>query len=570
MDDRARLAEIFEEMAVFLDLNGENVFKVRTFQNAARFLGTSPMTLDEIIGAPPKGFGKSLIEKVEEFKNSGSVAQLDELRSSVPSGVLDLLRVQGLGPKKVRILFEEEKITSLDQLEKACRENRIQGLKGFGEKSQENILQGISFLKRFKGQFLYSQAEQAAREMIEFLHEKGGDIPIVPAGSLRRCKETVRDIDILAATDGHEALIARFLEFPGIEKVLASGDTKSSVLLGNGLQVDLRVVPPDSFGPALCHFTGSKEHNTRMRVLAIEQGMKLNEYGLYKDEKAPPMATEEEVFQALGLEFIPPELREGLDEIEWARNRTLPKLVEIGNLVGTLHCHTRASDGSGTPEEMVLSASRLGLKWLGISDHSRSARFANGLDLDRLMDQWETIDAVNSSSPPVRLLKGIECEILADGGLDYPDHILAKFDFVIAAVHTHFTMPREEATRRVLKALENPFVDVLAHPEGRLLLNRESLDMDYDEVFRTCAARGIAIEINSQPLRLDADWRRIRSLGEAGPMFVITPDAHTPPDIANIRYGLGIARKGGLPAASLLNSLSEGKFLEHIRKRRKR
>ena len=570
MEERERLVDLLRELATLLELGGENPFKIRAYEGAVRFLETSPLPLSAIQADPPKGFGKGLLEKVDEFQRTGGLAEVDRLKASFPAGVFDLLRVQGLGPKKVKHLFEELGIASLEQLEQACRQDRLLGVKGFGEKSQANILQGLSFLKTFKGQFLYAEAEAEAARLVGFLRERlGPDLPLEVAGSLRRRKEVVKDVDLLAASDGPAAVMAAFLAWPGKARVLAEGETKSAIVLASGLQVDLRVVPPDSFGPALCYFTGSKEHNTQVRGLAQDLGCKLNEYGLYRDGKASPMATEEEVYQALGLPFIPPELREGLDEIELARAGRLPDLDGEADLRGALHAHSTFSDGRATVAEMAAAAKKLGWSWFGLSDHSRSAHYAHGLEVDRVREQWAVIDDLNARSRKFQVLKGIESDILADGGLDYPREVLEGFDFVVASVHAQMSMPAAEMTKRVLVALENPFTAVLGHPTGRLLLEREGFGIDLEAVLGACVRLGVAVEINANPHRLDLDWRRIRAWRESGLRFVIGPDAHEPAGLAHVRLGVGLARKGGLTRESLLNCLDADEARAALRARRR-
>ncbi|HOY65528.1 MAG TPA: DNA polymerase/3'-5' exonuclease PolX [Candidatus Ozemobacteraceae bacterium] len=569
MEAREKLAELFDEMAGLLELAGANPFKIRAYQNAARTLQTNPVPLQQLLDEPPKGFGASMCGHVKEFLETGRVAERDQLEASFPPGLFGMMRVPGLGPKKVRLLYDQLGIDDLEKLEAACRGGNIAGLKGFGEKTAANILNGIEFIRRFAGRFLLATARETADQVMAWLKREAPGAEYHVAGSLRRCRETVKDIDILAATDGGSAVMAAFLRLPGIVRVVGTGETKTSVVLESGMQVDLRVVPPESLGPALCHFTGSKEHNTLMRSLALSKRLKLNEYGLYDGETAAPMATEQEVYEALGLSWVAPELREGMDEIEWAGNGRLPVLVEAKDLRGAIHAHTNASDGAVSLEEMAEAAAGFGWSWLGISDHSVSAHYAHGIDEVAIERQWREIDAWNAAhGRRCRLLKGIESDIRADGALDYPPETLAGFDFVIASVHSGFTMPREEMTRRVIRAVENPFTSVLGHPEGRLLLAREGYEIDIERVLDACVANRVAVEINAQPQRLDLDWRHIRAWRDRGLTFVIGPDAHDPASLEYIRYGLGIARKGGLEARHLLNALSGGELLDWLRKAR--
>jgi DNA polymerase (family 10) len=568
MDNREVFIGMLEEMAILLELAGENPFKIRAYENAGRLLANTPQALEDLIESPPKGIGAGLQEKLREFQQTGLIAELSELKSRFPATLFDLLKIQGVGPKKVKTLFEDLHIATLTDLETACRENRLESVKGFGKKTQENILRGIQRVKRFKGLFLFSEAEQVAEAVCAYLRQAFPDQLFQIAGSLRRCKEVVKDVDILAASAAPAALMKHFVAYPQQARILQEGETKSAIQLESGLQIDLRVVPPDCFGPALCHFTGSKEHNTRMRSLANAQGKKLNEYGLFENGRALPLKTETDVFAALGLPYIAPELREDLGEIEWAQQQSLPPLVERSDLIGAVHCHSTFSDGMGTLEQMAAAAQTAGLRWFGIADHSRSAFYARGMEPERVLEQWKAIDELNASLKGFRLLKGIESDILPDGGLDYQTHLLEGFDFVIASIHSSFSMTAAEMTDRILKAVANPFTDILGHPTGRLLLAREEYSIDLDRILQACLEHQVIVEINANPIRLDLDWRKVRQWRDSGLKFVICPDAHSPNGIADIRYGLGVARKGGLRADNLLNSVDVDEFRGAIRRRR--
>lgn len=558
MESRERLMALFEEMADLLELADANPFKVRAYRNAARTLQTQPVPLKQLLDSPPKGFGEAMCRHVGEFIEGGRLVEMEELKASFPKGLFEMMRVPGLGPKKVRLLLDRLGIDGLAKLEAACGDGRIAALRGFGEKSVKNIIEGIELVRKFSGRFLYTDAEAVVNRVLDWLRREAPGAEYHVAGSYRRCRETVGDLDVLASTDGGPAVMTAFLRFPGASKTIASGETKSSLLLENGLQIDLRVVPPESLGPALCYFTGSKEHNTQMRSLALSKGLKLNEYGLYDGETAPSMATEREVYEALGLAWVAPELREGMGEVEWAGTGKLPALVGPEDLKGAIHAHTTASDGLEELDGMAAGARALGWSWLGISDHSMSAHYAGGLDPAAIGKQWHEIDAWNRTHAGggLVLLKGIESDIRPDGSLDYAEELLEGFDFVIASIHSGFTMPRDEMTRRVIKAVESPFTRVLGHPEGRLLLAREGYGIDLDRVLEACVANRVAVEINSQPQRMDLDWRRIRAWRDRGLMFVIGPDAHDRESLAYTRFGLGIARKGGLEAGQLLNSMT--------------
>ncbi len=568
MEDRLELIGMFEEMAVLCELAGENPFKARAFDKAARTLQALDLPLGQVLAEPPAGFGKGLLDKIREFLQTERLSELDELRSRFPATLFDLLKVQGLGPKKVKQLYETLQIADLDSLEKACHAHQIKELKGFGAKTEEKILAGIEAVKRFRGQFRRFEVEPIAAAMVTALTRKFPGMPCEVAGSFRRRKEIVRDLDLLAASDAPIPVMKAFVGLPGIRQVLQEGETKSAVILDNGLQVDLRVVPPESYGPALCHFTGSKEHNIRMRQIAQARGLKLNEYGVFRGEVTEPMTTEGEVFEALGLPFIEPELREDLGEIEWAQQRRLPRLITRSNLRGTLHAHTTASDGTATLAGMADAAAERGLQWLGISDHSRSSGYVNGLSIERVEEQWHQIDELNRRRSDIRLLRGIECDLLTDGSLDYPPEVLAKFDFIVVSAHSHFALSRDEMTSRFLKAVANPFTDILGHPTGRILLERDEYAIDLDAVLQACIKHRVIIEINANPYRLDLDWRKVRQYRDSGLMFCITPDAHNPEGLDDLRFGVDVARKGGLEAAHLINTLTAEQLLQFIQSRR--
>jgi DNA polymerase (family 10) len=564
------LAAILAELAIFLELKGENPFKIKAYRQAARTLEASSQTLEETLKQPPAGFGKGLQEKLAEFSATGHIKEHDELQREIPAGFLDLLAIQGLGPKKIRVLHETLGITSLDTLEQAIQKNLLVPLKGFGAKSQANIRDGLAFVREGKGKFLLIEAEMIAGEILEYLRRRFPELPILVAGSLRRRKEVVKDADLLVGSDASAPIMQALVAHPRVDRVLSQGDTKASVLMLDGLQVDLRVVPPESMGTALCHFTGSREHNTRLRALALQQGMKLNEYGLYKDETTAAYAEEADVFAALGLPPIPPELREDMGEIEWAQRGEIPVLVEEHDLKGILHIHTTASDGRCTLEEIAEAAATQGYSYAGICDHSQSAHYAGGLSIEEVKAQWQAIDDWNRRHSPFRLLKGIECDIRPDGTLDYPDDILAGFDFVIASVHSGFHLSADEMTARLERAMQNPFLDIIGHISGRILLEREGYPLHWDRVLSACAAAKVMIEINANPRRLDIDWQHIRSAPNRDVTYSIGVDAHDLRGLTDGRFGIGVARKGALSAKHIVNCLPTREFLSAIRRRRSR
>ncbi len=557
--DKIEIAAILYEIATILELKGENPFKVRAYQNAARALeglgdDLAPHVTNATLTDIP-GIGKNLADHITELATTGKLKEYESIRSSVPDGVLEMLRIQGLGPKKVRVLWEKLGITNVGTLELCCRRGTVAELAGFGEKTQEKILQGIQFLRRFQDKHLYCDAAAAAQILFEPIHAHPSTIRAEVAGSLRRKKEIIGDIDILVSSDDAAPLMDAFTTHALVAAVTAKGATKSSVVLKTGINADLRVVHDNAFPFALHYFTGSKEHNVAMRTRAKKYGLKLSEYGLFKGEKPTPCNDEAAIFKTLDLAYIEPELREDAGEIEAAEKGTLPKLVEEGDLRGILHVHSNYSDGVATILDMADAVRALGLEYLGIADHSRAAAYAGGLSIDAVKKQWKEIDALNKKFKGFKIFKGIECDILEDGALDYPDSLLKEFDFVIAAIHTRFKTDEEKMTRRICAAMENPYVRILAHPTGRLLLSREGYAVDLARIIDCAAKNNVAIEINSHPSRLDLDWRWCRRAKEKGIKLPINPDAHTTEGLKDIVYGVGIARKGWLEKKDVLNTM---------------
>lgn len=565
--DKKQIANKLEEMAFLLEFHGENPFKVRAFQNAARTLAATPEPLELLLEEPArleqiKGIGKSIASVIREFATTGKCQELEELRERAPQGFDDLIRVPGLGPKRLRVLVEEFGIQTLDQLERVCRTGEITRLPGFGEKLVEKILAGIAQVRKFAGQWLYPQAWECAQLLLDALKKTPGVKHLELAGSLRRRKEVIRDIDIVVSAQNASALKEAFVRHPLVSSVIASGDTKTSVMLTNGMQADLRVVEDSAFPCALQYFTGSKEHNTKLRARAKKLGFKLNEYGLFREgetrasgrEVALPVKDEKEIYKFLGLEWIPPELREDLGEIEAAEQKQLPKLIELDDYRGTIHCHTTWSDGADSLEAMVRAAESWRLEYIGICDHSRSAFYARGLEIERLVEQRREIASLNQSAN-TKVLAGVECDILPDGTLDYPDDVLGELDVVVVSIHSHFQMSSEEMTQRICRALEQPCADILGHLSGRMLLMREPYAFDLEKVLETAARCRTIIEINGDPYRLDLDWRYCRAAKERGIKFAVNPDAHSSLGLRNIIFGLNTARKGWLTANDVVNCL---------------
>ena len=554
------IIQILEEIATLLELTGENPFKSRAYQNAARNLEKSEVDFDELVKenrlTEIEGIGEAISKKLTELIQTGKLEYYEKLKDSVPPGHLEMLKIPGLGPKKIHALYEQLGVKDVGELEYACLENRLVDLKGFGEKTQDNILAGIAKLKVYKERRLYAEVAVEAEVLLEYLKRDKSILSISIAGSLRRGNETVKDIDILAASKNPEKLGGHFTSYERIETVTASGETKVSVVLKSGINADLRIVTSAEYPYALHHFTGSKEHNTAMRGRAKDMGLKMNEYGLFRRDKNIKCASEEELFAALKLQFIEPELRENMGEIQAAEKNELPKLVEEKDVRGIFHVHTNFSDGGETLENMARAAREMGLQYIGISDHSRSAYYAGGLQIEDIKKQHELIDKFNEKLKPFHIFKGIEADILPDGSLDYDEKTLARFDFVIAAVHSNFNMPAREMTARLKKALQNKYATMLAHPTGRLLLSREPYAVNLEEVIDTAAKFGKAVELNANAHRLDLDWRHCIYAKRKGVKIAINPDAHQIAGLRDVSFGVKIARKGWLSSEDCLNCMS--------------
>jgi DNA polymerase (family 10) len=573
--DRNAVARVLEEIAAMLELAGENVFKVRAYENGARAILSFPGDFEEAVRSrdllTTPGIGARLFANIETLVRTGSLPYYDELRARFPPALRECLRIPGLGARKVRQLHEALGIDSLEALEKACREGRLAAIKGFGPASVERIVRGIALVRSSAGFHRYPRARRRGEEILQSLQETGLASRIEIAGSLRRRKEIIRDIDIVAASREPGLLCAAFRGLPGVVDVTADGPTKTSLRFADGLAADLRVVSEEEYPAALLYFTGSQEHNTQLRGRAKKLGMKLNEYGLFAAE-APggpiPCASEVAIYAALGLAYIEPELREAWGEIEAAERGTLPVLVERRDLRGLIHLHTIASDGRDTLEAMVAAARGAGYSFAAITDHSQSAAYAGGLDPSRVLAQREEIRDLRRSFPDFRIFHGTEADILADGSIDYGDEFLKGFDIVVASVHSRFGLPREEQTRRLIRAVRNPFVSVLGHPSGRLLLSREGLTADWDAVLEAAAQSGCALEVNCNPERLDLDWRLCRPAADAGILLSIGPDAHSVAELDLISLGLGIARKGWVTSAATLNAKSAEEIEAWLERRR--
>jgi len=570
--DKRDVARTLSEIAVLLELKGENPFKMRAYENAARAVEGLSEDLGALIEGGTltevDGIGDSIAQKITELWKSGHMKFYEELVDSIPAGYLEMIRVPGLGPKRVRLLGETLGIKSLAELKHAAEKGEIRELKGFGKQSEKKILEGIAFLEAGGGRRLAADVRPVAEDLWKRLRKLPAVTEAQIGGSLRRWMETVKDVDLLVATEKADEVGKAFLAFVPDATVIASGETKISVRLPDGLAIDLRLVTPEEFPFALHYFTGNVAHNIRVRSRALDRGWSLNEYGLTGKKKPPPVRTEADLFQALGLVYIEPELREDRGEIEAAEKDALPELVTLKDLKGLLHCHTTYSDGVATFEEMACAAEAWGASYLGISDHSASARYANGLSEANLKRQHKEIDDWNAKSKKLRVLKGAEVDILPDGTLDYPDKVLSRLDFVVASIHTSLTMSEADMTQRVVRAIKNRYVSILAHPTGRLLFQREGYRIRLDEVYDVASAEGVVIEVNASPHRLDLDWHEIHPAKERKIRFAVNPDAHSAAGYDDLRYGIGAARKGWLTKKDVINALPVEKALAVLQARR--
>jgi DNA polymerase (family 10) len=551
------IAALLEQIAALLEIKGENPFKVRAYYNASKAV-SEVEDLDAVMKAKRlkeiKGIGDAIAKKLEEYVETGRMAYFEELTKEVPASLLDLLTIPNLGPRKIKVLYDTLGITNVGELEYACKENRLTSLFGFGAKTQEKILKGIEFIKQHKGEFLFGDVYPVAMKIRDGFEKFTSPDLVAVCGSIRRRKEIVRDIDILVAGNNPKKLSAHFLSLPEVAEVIAEGETKTSCRLSSGIEADLRVVTEESYPCALIYFTGSKEHNVKLRGIAKKRDLKLNEYGLFKNGDSIPFRTEEDVYKFLGLAYIAPELREDMGEIEAAAEGSLPDLVRLEDLKGTFHVHTHLSDGIDTLEKLVDAAKKMGLSYLGISDHSKTAAYAGGLKIDTLRKQWDEIDSFNEKNPDFYLFKGIESDILPDGDLDYDESILEGFDFVIASVHSNFGMKKDAMEKRIVRAMKNPYTTMLGHPTGRLLLARDGYDVDMKNIVEMAALHHVIIELNAHPYRLDIDWRYLRMAKQHGITIAINPDAHSTTGLSDLFYGVGIARKGWQEKADILNT----------------
>ena len=553
------LADLFGRMADILEFKDENPFKISAYRKASRIIGDLTQDIEEIAeGGKLKevpGIGEGMAQKIVEYLKTGKVSKFEEVRKGVPDALIAIMDIPGMGPKTLSMIHKEKGISSLSQLERAVEDGSLVGLPGIGEKKVENIKRGIQLLKQSKGRMNLGIAFPVAKEIVETLREKAGSKKIEWAGSLRRMRENIGDIDILATSPNKEKIVHTFTHLPEVKEVLASGETKASVIVEGGIQIDLRVVEEDSYGAALQYFTGSKGHNIHLRGIAKTKGIKINEYGVFKGEKKVGGKEEEDVYRALGMDWIEPELREDRGEIEAANEARLPKLVKEPEIKGDLHVHSNWSDGTSPIEEIARAAQKRGYQYLAICDHSKSLKITHGLDESRLMKQIKEIDRINEKMKGFQILKGTEVDILNDGRLDLSEKVLEKLDLVVAAVHSGFKQEKEKMTKRIVRALENPFVDVLAHPSGRLLGARDPYEVEIDEVMEAAKQYGKALEINAYFERLDLDDIHCRKAKEMGIPLAIGTDSHHLDQMWMISLGVAVARRGWLETPNILNTL---------------
>ena len=570
--DNKGVSTVLEEVALFLELKGENPFKVKAYSHAARTIEI----LEEDLGVTIregrlkeiKGIGEALSQHITELVATGRLQLHEDLKNSIPPGHLEMLKIPGLGPKKIKALHDRLNIKTVGELEYACLENRLVDLQGFGQKSQEKILQGIQQVKRYQGQYLYGEVIEPAREVLKKILSHPKVIRGNLAGSLRRKMEVVKNINLVLSTHRPQEVLSAFSKLPEVEVVQSNDKAGGRTLLLSGVEVDLRITSDQTFPYALFCFTGSLAHWTSMLERAKGMGLKLGEEGLHRNGRPISCKEEEGVFNALGLDFIPPELRENQGEIEASETHRLPRLIEEHDIKGIFHVHSIYSDGTNSIRRLAQASTEMGFSYIGFSDHSQSARYAGGLSRERLQKQWKEIDQLNQEMEGFTIFKGIESDILPDGSLDYEGSILKEFDFVVASVHSHFNMSQEEMTQRVIKAIRNPYTTLLAHPTGRLLLAREPYAIDMMPIIDEASRSKVAIELNAHPYRLDIDWRLCKYAKEKGVKIAINPDAHEEKGLKDTYYGVGIGRKGWLEPENILNAMDLGDMKSFLERRK--
>ena len=568
------IARLFDEVADLLEIQEANPFRVRAYRNAARTIRDFPEPLADLVRAGTKdltdiaGIGDDLAEKITAIVTTGELPLQKQLARKLPAGLLDLLRIPGLGPKRVKLLYKKLKVKSAADLAAALDKGRVQKLKGFGPKMEEKMRAGIGQAQVGERRMLLNEAETQATAVVAYLEADGGIRQMEVAGSYRRRRETIGDLDIVVTSEGKSSapVMDRFVAYGDVANVISKGDTRATVKLRGGLQVDLRAVEADAYGAALLYFTGSKAHNIDLRKIAQEKSYKLNEYGLFKGTRRVAGKTEEEVYAKLGLDWIPPELREARGEIALAREHRLPHLVELKDIRGDLQMHTSATDGKGTIEDMAHAARALGYEYVAITDHSKRVTMALGLDAKRLREQWKAIDAWNASSRGFTILRGVELDILENGKLDLPDDVLADADYVVATIHYGLNQGEKELTRRLVGAAEHPWVDTIGHPTGRLVGKREPYAFDFEALCRACAATGCLLELNGHPERMDLPDTLAAAAKQHGVRFVLSTDSHQPGNLLFMKYAVYLARRAGLEAGDILNTRPLAEFRKGLKR----
>ncbi|MBT4864232.1 MAG: DNA polymerase/3'-5' exonuclease PolX [Planctomycetaceae bacterium] len=565
------VARFFEELADLLEVDGANPFRIRAYRKAVRTIGSLPDSIADIINDEDRkltdlpGIGKDLAAKIAGIVETGRLHQLDEINEKFPPGVRDMLRMSGVGPKKVAVLFNDLSVTSLDELKQAAENGRVAALKGFGEKTEQSILEQIDRVAEAGNRFHIDIAMREADAILDDLLQLESVVQAKVAGSCRRRKETVGDLDLLATSIAPAEAMDRLAEHESVDKVLARGETKQRVRLRSGIEMDLRVVADESYGAAMQYFTGSKEHNIVIRRRAQERGLKVNEYGVFRGEELIAGQTEEDVYAAVDLPWIPPELREDRGEIPLAEQDQLPTLVELQDIRGDLHMHTTATDGRNSIEEMVEAAKARGLKYIAITDHSKRVTMANGLDAERLREHWRAIDEVRGRISDIDVMCGIECDILEDGRMDLDDEVLSEADWVVAVLHYGLKQPREQIQKRLLNAIRCPYVTAIGHPSGRIVLKRPGADVGYKDVFKAAADFGVMMEINAHPSRLDLDDVHAAAARDQNIPIVISTDAHSTAGFDVMRYGVNQARRAGLEKKDVANTRTFKQFCKMLR-----
>jgi DNA polymerase (family 10) len=559
----AEIAGLFDRLADLLEVEDANPFRVRAYRNAARTVsGHSKSMADLLAGGQDlsklPGIGKDLADKIRTIIETGKLPLLEEVQARTPAALSDLMKIEGLGPKRVKVLYKKLHITSPEDLKRAARSGKIRELEGFGRKTEEKILHRVEHFSGAEQRTRLADAEEIVEPLVAWLQETKGIKDVIVAGSFRRRKETVGDLDILATANRDSPVMDRFVNYDEVDEVVSSGKTRSTVVLRSGMHVDLRVVPQASYGAALCYFTGSRAHNIAIRKIGVSKGCKINEYGVFKKDKRIAGKTEKDVYRQVGLPYIEPELRENRGEIEAARKNRLPELITLDDIRGDLHCHTRATDGHNSLAEMATEARAKGYEYLAITDHSSRLTVARGLDGKRLLGEIKQIDRLNDKLDGIVILKGIEVDILEDGTLDMHDDILRQLDLVVGAVHYKFNLTRSKQTERIIRAMDNPHFNILAHPTSRLINKREACEVDMEKIISAARERGCFLEVNAQPLRLDLTDSHCKLAKETGLKLAISTDAHSAGTLDYMRFGIGQARRGWLEADDVLNTRKLG------------